>query len=207
MDDDLRHFRSVGEVEVSVRYGPMPEAPADVAYVFTFEPPRLPDGQEWTENETLAALDDLLRDEDGYPTSFDLNVRKNHFSWGAEGINAFVELYIATPAAEALVGAMTLKAIEKAYRRLADSTRRSEERTYRDWGEHARYRVVSQFAQLDGDSLDLIGDAELLNPSGWQFTFRDPDAVVYIVKLLDEGSGYLTSIERIAPEGGVLDDR
>lgn len=207
MADEYRYFPVVGEVEVSVRYGPMPEAPADVAYVFTYVPAAPPEGQEWSEKEVLTALDDLLRGEGGYRTSYDLNVRKNHFSWGAEGINAFIELYIATPAADALIGALTLGAIQKVYQRMTVSDRDTEPRAYQEWAGHARYRVASQFPHVEPDSLQLIGDAELFDPTGWQFTFIDPHGVVYIVKLLDQNGGYLTSIERQAPGGSALENR
>lgn len=87
------------------------------------------------------------------------------------------------------------------------SDRDTEPRAYQEWEGRARYRVASQFPHVEPDSLQLIGDAELFDPTGWQFTFIDPHGVVYIVKLLDQDGGYLTSIERQAPGGSALENR
>lgn len=153
--EPYQEFSWLNDVEVRVAFGEYPEVPPDEVFAISISGPSVPDGGTWREEPYLALLDPVTYGEGAeHREPYNLEVRKTHFSWGADGAGAEILIYIANQAAGGAIGAATMAALKVAFDKLGAMATHVDDQVDLDRARDvALWRVCSAYPAVARDAL------------------------------------------------------
>lgn len=208
----IREFSWLNEVRVRVAYGEYPERPPDVVFLLLLGGPDL-EGKPLDDDAVVAELEPLTWAEDGgtrYQVPYDLDVRKAHFSWGADGASASVLLYLANQLTSGVVGALAgaaaMKALGGIRKTLQPTTRADEFLSTRDeLAEYGEWCIRAAYDQWLPDDVVLALVEEASADDEWSGLFRDGTGTEYGVTLRPmDGHPYRVRVSRRTPDAAPI---
>ena len=196
-------FWRLDEVEIQVSFGSHPTAPPDEVFSISIGNPKINEGEPWDDAFFLRALTPILHAEYGQnPRSYVLDVKKNHFSWGADGSGATILMYIAGQVSAGAIGAATALAIEKAFRTLGGLAGQADQVLSREEAvERAKWKVRAAYQSVDYETLICVGEDHHRSTNVWVIALDDSKDDHYRVEIsMLEGLPVTTRISRSARE-------
>jgi hypothetical protein len=194
-------FWRLDEVDIQISFGSHPAAPPGEVFSISIGNPKINEGESWNDAYFLKALTPILYSESGqHPDPYVLDVKKNHFSWGADGSGATILMYIASRVTDGAIGAATALAIEKAFRTLGGLSGHPARVLSREEAvESAKRRVSTAYKSVDSETLICVGEDQQRTTNVWVIALDDSKGNHYRVEIsMLEGLPLTTRISRTA---------
>lgn len=202
----IPEFSWLDEVRIRVAYGAYPQQPPEVVFLLILGDPDL-GGKPLADDEVVGQLEALTWAEERgtrYQVPYDLDVRKAHFSWGADGASASVLLYLANQLASGAIGALVGAAAMKTLggiRTALQSTSRSDQflNTREELTEYGEWCIRAAYDSWIPDDVSLTLVEESAADDEWTGRYRDGSGATYGVTLRPaDGHPYRVRVTRRA---------
>jgi hypothetical protein len=167
----------MNQVSVRIAFVDAPDAPADIVVELEVSDPAIAQGQAWSEVPYLEALDPVSLEGSGPAHKpYVLDVKKTHFSWGADGAGASIVLAVANAAVNGVIGAATWSALVAAFRSLNQLSSYDTDVPFeRDEAiARARWRIQAAYDGANADDLRLTGETHDIEHERWTLEFVTP---------------------------------
>jgi hypothetical protein len=171
-------FRYLDQVNVEISFIETPIEVSSVKYCLEIPNPAIPEGEIWNEDAWISELNPLIQGKlETHPRPYILDVKKNHYSWGADSAQASIFLAIATNAVIGVSVSAITPAIISTFRALSAKGLDSSEGKYsrEEAVSRAKWLIESKYGELNFEDLTVIGETMHKGGVRWEISLRSTD--------------------------------